>query len=91
MALALSPERSSNLLSRLVVADIAPNKGALSPEFRIYVDTMQKIEKEGVTSRKEANEYLQAVEPVSDFSVGSSKHPINALKIFRNLQLEPSY
>ena len=65
MAFALSPELPPGLLSRLIVADIAPSRGALSPEFRNYTDVMLKIEAAKIHSRKEANEMIQQVEPVS--------------------------
>ncbi|KAF8526238.1 Alpha/Beta hydrolase protein [Hysterangium stoloniferum] len=67
MAFALSPQLPPGMLSRLIVADITPSKGALSQDFRNYTDVMMKIEASNIHSRKEANEMLQEVEP--DFSV----------------------
>lgn len=64
MALALSPELPPGLLSRLIVADIAPSKGALSQEFRNYTDAMQRIEQSQVTTRKAANDIIHEVESV---------------------------
>lgn len=65
MALALSPELPESLLSNLIVVDIAPSKGSLSSEFRQYVSVMRMIEQSGVSTRKEANEMLEAVEQVN--------------------------
>ncbi|KAF8532296.1 alpha/beta-hydrolase [Gautieria morchelliformis] len=62
MALALSPNLPPGLLARLIVADIAPSKGALSPEFRSYTDAMQRIEKSQITTRKAANDIIQEIE-----------------------------
>jgi hypothetical protein len=64
MAFALSPELPSDMLSRLIVADITPARGELSPEFRKYTDVMLKIEASNIHSRKEANKMIQEVEPV---------------------------
>ncbi|GAA5941583.1 hypothetical protein JCM1841_002006 [Sporobolomyces salmonicolor] len=50
-------------LSRLVVVDIAPGIGKISPEFRAYLDAMNEIEAAGVHSRKEADLILQKTEP----------------------------
>jgi hypothetical protein len=77
MALALSPDLPPGLLSRLIVADIAPSKGALSPEFRSYTDAMQRIEKSQITTRKGANDIIQEVESVGHENVflHKSSHP----------------
>ncbi|KAM0787325.1 hypothetical protein ACM66B_007098 [Microbotryomycetes sp. NB124-2] len=64
MALALAPHKA---IERLVVVDIAPGSGKISPEFRTYLDTMRRIQDANVKSRKEADEILQSVEP--DFGV----------------------
>ena len=64
MALALSPDLPPGILSHLIVADIAPSKGALSSEFRNYTDAMHKIEQLEVTTRKEANDIIHEIEPV---------------------------
>lgn len=64
MAMALSPDLPPEILSHLIVADIAPSKGALSLEFRNYTDAMQKIEQLQVTTRKAANDIIQEVESV---------------------------
>ena len=44
MSVALSPALPPDLLSNLIVADIAPSKGKLSSEFQSYIDAMKKIE-----------------------------------------------
>jgi len=62
MTVALSPDTPSDLLSHLIVADIAPAKGALSSEFRGYVDAMKKIEASEVKTRKEAQAILAPYE-----------------------------
>ena len=65
MAVALSPALPEDMLDHLVVVDIAPSKGSLSPEFQNYIDAMMRIEKSGVGSRKEADDMLVPHEPVS--------------------------
>ena len=64
MAYALCvPER----LSRLIVADIAPSIGALSPEFVQYISLMQQIEAlptGKVKTRSDADTILAPHEPV---------------------------
>ncbi|GBE84401.1 alpha/beta-hydrolase [Sparassis latifolia] len=62
MTVALSPETPPDLLRHLIVADIAPSRGALSPEFSDYVIAMQTIEERKVTSRKEAQDILSEYE-----------------------------
>lgn len=64
MTVALNPELPDNLLSRLIVADIAPSSGPLSKEFTDYMVAMNKIEESNVSSRKEAQHILQPYEPV---------------------------
>ena len=65
MTCALSPNLGENQLEKLIVVDIAPSIGALSPEFQGYVKTMQKIEESKVSSRKEAQSILAEFESVS--------------------------
>ncbi|GAA5999317.1 uncharacterized protein JCM10292_001198 [Rhodotorula paludigena] len=60
MALALG---GCDALSRLVVVDIAPGVGKISPEFRAYLDAMKEIDDAKVMSRKEADTILQKTEP----------------------------
>lgn len=64
MAVALSPELPADMLTHLIVADIAPSKGALSPEFQNYVEAMKKIESSSITTRQEAQHILAPYEPV---------------------------
>jgi hypothetical protein len=64
MAVALD---SPTTLSHLIVADIAPSKGPLSPDFISYTEAMQAIESAGVKTRKEALEILHEVEQVFRF------------------------
>jgi hypothetical protein len=61
MALALSGHPA---ISRLVVLDIAPSRGKISPEFVQYTSAMQEIEDARVTSRKQATEMISKHEPV---------------------------
>ncbi|THH17065.1 hypothetical protein EW146_g3676 [Bondarzewia mesenterica] len=62
MSLALSATLPSDLLTHLIIADIAPSRGALSPEFQSYVRAMREIEEKAVSSRKEAQEILTSYE-----------------------------
>ncbi|KAF7977043.1 hypothetical protein HWV62_4810 [Athelia sp. TMB] len=62
MAVALNPDLPRHTLSNLIVADIAPSKGDLSPEFRSYVEAMKKIEASKVSTRKEAQAILAEYE-----------------------------
>jgi hypothetical protein len=64
MAFALNPQLPKDMLSRLIVADISPAKGPISDEFRAYVRAMKEIEAKHTRSRKEADEILEAYEPV---------------------------
>ena len=64
MTVTLSPDLPEGLISHLIVADIAPSRGALSPEFQGYVEAMKKIEDSHVTSRQEAQHILTPYEPV---------------------------
>lgn len=67
MAVALNPDLPVGLLSHLIVSDMAPSRGPLSPEFRGYVEAMKKIEKSQVTTRKEAQNILIPYERVRIF------------------------
>ncbi|KAI0059222.1 alpha/beta-hydrolase [Artomyces pyxidatus] len=62
MAVALSPQLPPQLLKHLVVADVAPARSDLSPEFRGYIDGMIKIEQSRVSTRKEAQDILTPYE-----------------------------
>ncbi len=64
MSVALDPDLPQDSLAHLLVADIAPSKGALSPEFQGYVEAMRKIEDSKVTTRKEAQQILTPYEKV---------------------------
>ncbi|BGP20566.1 hypothetical protein JCM10213_003828 [Rhodosporidiobolus nylandii] len=59
MALALG---GCEPVSKLVVVDIAPGVGKISPEFRAYLDAMKEIDDAKVMSRKEADTILQKTE-----------------------------
>jgi len=62
MTLALTPNLPSTLLSHLIIADIAPSRGPLSPEFRSYFRAMSEIESKKVTSRQQAQDILKPYE-----------------------------
>ncbi|KAH9916177.1 alpha/beta-hydrolase [Fomitopsis serialis] len=61
MSVALSPECPPDL-KHLIVADISPAKGPLSPEFSGYIEALKKIESSKVTNRKEAQDILKPYE-----------------------------
>ena len=72
LALALKNEKSAtnNVLSKLIVADIAPSTGNLSPEFIRYISAMQEIEALApgvIKTRADADKKLQSYEQVNVF------------------------
>ncbi|KAB5592139.1 Alpha/beta-hydrolase [Ceratobasidium theobromae] len=67
MAFALDPSLPKNMLSRLVVVDISPAVGPISPEFRRYIDAMREIDTANVKTKKEGEDILKKYE--SDESV----------------------
>ena len=70
-ALALQNEKSAtNVLSKLIVADIAPSTGDLSPDFVRYISAMQEIEALApgvIKTRTDADKRLQSYEQVMSF------------------------
>ena len=65
MATALSPELAPNVLSNLIVVDIAPARApALSDEFVGYFEGMQKVENAQVSTRQDAQTILTEYEKV---------------------------
>lgn len=66
MSVALHPSlddpSNTHILAKLIVADVAPVRFKLSPEFKGYIEAMKKIEDMQLTSRKEALEVLEAYE-----------------------------
>ena len=66
MALSAGYEKPSDVLSKLVVVDVSPIKGKISKQFQTYIDTLKEMEGQGIKSRKEANDYLARIEPVSN-------------------------
>ncbi|KAI8980132.1 alpha/beta-hydrolase [Trametes punicea] len=62
MSVALDPKLPSELLSHLIVADVAPARGALSSEFQGYIRGMKKIEESQVKTRQEADRLLREFE-----------------------------
>jgi hypothetical protein len=70
-ALALQNEKSAtDVLSKLIVADIAPSTGDLSPDFIRYISAMQEIEALApgvIKTRIDADKKLQSYEQVMSF------------------------
>jgi hypothetical protein len=64
MQLALS---NFSPLEKLVVVDVSPTKMNLSSEFSHYIQSMKELERKGVKSHKEANDFLQPRVKVSRF------------------------
>jgi len=65
MTLALHPATPPNLLRNLIVEDVSPIKGRMSNEFEGYARAMRRIMDAGCTDRKQADQMLQEIEPVS--------------------------
>lgn len=51
-------------ISKLIVIDISPAKGAISPEFAKYVTGMREVNEARVSSKKEGDHILQSYEEV---------------------------
>ncbi|KAG9124973.1 hypothetical protein FRC07_009495 [Ceratobasidium sp. 392] len=62
MAFALDPALPKDLLSHLVVVDISPAVGPVSPEFRNYIEAMEEVNAANVTTKKEGEEILKKYE-----------------------------
>ncbi|KAG6900339.1 hypothetical protein C0993_012296 [Termitomyces sp. T159_Od127] len=58
----LSEPQNAQILSKLIVVDVAPTRAELSPEFKGYVEAMQKIERLKLRTRKEALQVLEDYE-----------------------------
>jgi len=71
MALALDPQTPPDLLRNLIVEDISPIQGRMSPEFTSYAKAMMRIMEMKCKDRKEAEALLKEVEPVSLFYLAS--------------------
>lgn len=65
MTVALSSSLPSDLIKNLIIADIAPSRGRLSPDFEMYLEAMQKIEAAKLKTRKEADTMLHDFVKVS--------------------------
>ena len=76
---------NAHLLSNLIVADVSPIQGQISPEFKGYIEAMQKIEAMKLKTRKEASMVLESYEEVLLFIVtsrkGSGTHHLNRILI----------
>lgn len=70
VSFALNPIHGA-LLSKLIVVDIAPSVGAISPDFANYLKGMRKVqeasENGSVKTRKDADAILAEYESVSLF------------------------
>lgn len=68
MSVALHPSLAepskARLLSNLIVVDVSPTQGQISPEFKDYIACMQKIEQMKLRTRKEAAAVLENYEKV---------------------------
>ena len=65
MAIALNPELPPNMLSNLIVVDIAPSRASsLSKEFAGYFEGMQRIEEAHISTRQDAQTILTEYEKV---------------------------
>ncbi|KAF8751776.1 Alpha beta-hydrolase [Rhizoctonia solani] len=62
VAFALNLAFPPDILSRLVVVDISPAVGSISPEFRRYIDAMKEIDHANVKTKKECEEILKKYE-----------------------------
>ena len=71
MALALDPRTPPHLLRNLIVEDISPIQGSLSPEFTKYAKSMMIIMEMKCKDRKEADALLREVEPVRPLYLAS--------------------
>lgn len=79
-----SPSSSTQeVLSHLIIEDIAPSNGRLSPEFYEYVRLMTKVNNDGVKTRKEADAVLAIYEKdesvrqflLTNFTPGTESEP----------------
>ena len=94
-ALALQNENpESNVLSKLIVADIAPSTGNLSPDFIRYISAMQEIEALApgiIKTRADADKKLQSYEQVmSSYYILSPTLTISRIYLFANSSLPTS-
>ena len=81
MALALHPELSSNLLTDLIVSDIAPVRAKVSEDTVQHIHAMERIQASNITTRKEADEILSEHEKVPLITAMSSSMLIMSSRI----------
>ncbi|KAI6039851.1 alpha beta-hydrolase [Pisolithus marmoratus] len=62
MTLALHPETPSDILTKVIVSDIAPVRAKASEDTILHIKGMEAIESSGITTRKEADEILEGYE-----------------------------
>jgi hypothetical protein len=77
MALALHPELPSDLLTDLIVSDIAPVRAKVSQDTVQHIRAMEIIQSGNISTRKEADEIMSEHEQV----------PLIVLAIFRMLMM----
>lgn len=51
-------------ISKLIVVDISPARGAISPEFAKYIIGMREVDAANVSSKKDGDKILQSYEEV---------------------------
>lgn len=64
MSLALDPKLPKDLLSNLIIVDIAPYKTTVSADYNEYIKAMAEITSQRLKSRREAEAILTRCEPV---------------------------
>jgi pimeloyl-ACP methyl ester carboxylesterase len=74
MALALA---EPDALQKLVVADIAPSVGSISPEFTEYVRAMGRVQARKLRTRKEAQQAMRETESVGYLPITSWNHIVD--------------
>ncbi|KAG9089218.1 hypothetical protein FS749_001524 [Ceratobasidium sp. UAMH 11750] len=62
MAFALDSALPKDLLAHLVVVDISPAVGPISPEFRSYINAMEEVNAANVLTKKQGEEILKKYE-----------------------------
>ena len=60
-------------IAKLVVVDMSPAKGKISPDYAKYIEGMREIEQMGIKSKKEADVILQKYEQVWKPNYGMMK------------------
>lgn len=80
-SMALSKKLPSDYLHHLISVDMSPARGPLSKEFAQYTDGMLKIEEAKCSSRQQADEILNKIEPelsIRQFLLTNLHRPLDA-------------